>query len=641
MSAAGTAHADISRNAGGSSVQGVGSRSERRSAWLVIALVAAAGVAAMFFRWFEVQHKLSWTRMEDWGHAYMIPLISAWLLWQNRELLASAPKSVFVPGLIPFLFGCVAYIYLVIGFPNHMGQGISLIITLYGMLLLVFGPSVARIAFLPIAFLGFAVTISEMIMIEVTFQLQQLASIGSWVMLGVIGSIAGFDVDLQGTTLTLLVSRGGDIREFPLNVAEACSGMRMVVAFAALSGAVALISCREWWQRIATVLLAVPVALLMNMVRVTVLGLLTLFDPDLAAGQAHTVIGTILLIPSLLLFLGIVWALKRVVREPAGDAAYSDETVAQTTDRDAEVWSSGRSRRITAVGAAGVLLLSAAGFTGVLAGGGINLEKTPIHPPGQRQLGAIPAETEHWQRVGTDHVESADVVKTLGTENYLTRVYRRKEPLGESGKTPQLQFHAAYYTGMIDAVPHVPERCFIGGGLQKAGAMQVEPLPMKTASWLPDSSVPEKLTGEGDAIYTVRTSTRYSDADPPGKRVRLPRGVTPDQPIRITVSEFAMPGGEKLFAGYFFIANGGTVPRAEGVRTLAFDLRSDYAYYLKVQFTSGAVSSSEELARQAGDLLEDLLPEIMRCVPDWIEVELGRYPPERDDEKSEAENERA
>jgi len=83
------------------------------------------------------------------------------------------------------------------------------------------------------------------------------------------------------------------------------------------------------------------------------------------------------------------------------------------------------------------------------------------------------------------------------------------------------------------------------------------------------------------------------------------------------------------------------VPRAEGVRTLAFDLRSDYAYYLKVQFTSGAVSSSEELARQAGDLLEDLLPEIMRCVPDWIEVELGRYPPERDDEKSEAENERA
>lgn len=95
----------------------------------------------------------------------------------------------------------------------------------------------------------------------------------------------------------------------------------MLIAFFALAAAVALLSCREWWQRVAVVLLAGPVAVLMNVVRVAVLGILTLIDPNLASGDAHTLIGTILLVPSLFLFLGMVWALNRTVREPPGAAS--------------------------------------------------------------------------------------------------------------------------------------------------------------------------------------------------------------------------------------------------------------------------------------------------------------------------------
>ena len=76
---------------------------------------------------------------------------------------------------------------------------------------------------------------------------------------------------------------------------------------------VAVVLCRHWWQRTALVLLAVPVALLMNMVRVSGLGLLTMVNKDLATGDAHMLIGTILLFPSLLLFLWIVALLNRTV----------------------------------------------------------------------------------------------------------------------------------------------------------------------------------------------------------------------------------------------------------------------------------------------------------------------------------------
>ena len=64
------------------------------------------------------------------------------------------------------------------------------------------------------------------------------------------------------------------------------------------------------------------------------------------------------------------------------------------------------------------------------------------------------------------------------------------------------------------------------------------------------------------------------------------------------------------------------------MRSLAFDLTSDYAYYLKVQATCGTVDSKTEHAAVSASLIGELLPEIMRCVPDWIEVEAGAYPEE-------------
>ncbi len=278
-----------------------------------IALVAV-GFVGLFFRWFMFQHKHSWGSPQDWGHAYLIPLIAGYLVYQRREQLARVSPAAFWPGLAPFLLGIMSYFYAVVQVRNHMVQGFSMLLCLFGLLLLLLGPRAMRYLFLPIAFLAFGITVSEAIMIQLTFKLQLLASQGSWVMLSLIGSpFDWYSVDLQGNTLTMLY-KGEAI---PMNVAEACSGMRMVVAFFALAVSVAVLACKDWWQRILLLLLAGPVAVFMNMVRVTVLGLASLGDADLAAGEAHTLIGTILLVPSLLLFLAIVWALNKVV-QPEG-----------------------------------------------------------------------------------------------------------------------------------------------------------------------------------------------------------------------------------------------------------------------------------------------------------------------------------
>lgn len=277
---------------------------------LLITAVLGVLFVWMFHQWFLFQLKMSWENKEDWGHALVIPFISGYLLWQSREMIAKTETRVFWPAIVPFLVGIHAYAYNLFFISNPMLQGFSMVLCLGSLVLLLTGPAMLRYVFLPVLYMLLMVTIAEAIMLQVTFKLQLLASQGSWLMLSVIGEVFGFSVDLVGNRLDIMTG-GGEV--FPLNVAEACSGMRMVVAFYALAGAVALLGCSQWWQRIALILLAGPVAILMNMVRVTVLGLLTLIDPNLASGDAHTIIGTVLLIPSLGLFMGVVWMLNRIV----------------------------------------------------------------------------------------------------------------------------------------------------------------------------------------------------------------------------------------------------------------------------------------------------------------------------------------
>ncbi|MGD9789474.1 MAG: hypothetical protein AB7Q00_05635 [Phycisphaerales bacterium] len=269
-----------------------------------------------------------------------------------------------------------------------------------------------------------------------------------------------------------------------------------------------------------------------------------------------------------------------------------------------------------------LMLASAIGMNAAIKAAKFSLRKEAIHPESGRVTSDIPLETESWIRIGTDRREEAEVEKTLGTENYLSRVYIEKHPA--PGEKPiVLELHLAYYTGMIDTVPHVPDRCFVGGGLQLGSLPEDLLLPLDTKRFSNDPSAPELLKGQ---VKHVRLNNTYSSK--PGSMVRLPRE---PESIRMRCTEFkSNEGGSNLYAGYFFIANGRTTPSANDVRLLAFNLKERYAYYLKVQITSSSVRSKQDLATQTARLLDELLGEIMTVVPDWVEVEKGNWPKPKD-----------
>ena len=106
-----------------------------------------------------------------------------------------------------------------------------------------------------------------------------------------------------------------------LNVAEACSGLRMLMAFMAMGVAVAFFTRRAWWQRIIMVASCLPIAVLCNAVRVTTTGLLTITGhADYAQGTPHQLFGILMLLIALGCYSLIGYVLSHLFVEAADEA---------------------------------------------------------------------------------------------------------------------------------------------------------------------------------------------------------------------------------------------------------------------------------------------------------------------------------
>jgi len=283
----------------------------RRPGSLLAIGILIVGIGCLFWRWFVNQNGHSWGN-GDWSHAYMVPFISGALVWRRQRELGRTRFLVFWPGLIPLLMGVWGYVYFIAGVPNHFGQGLALVLTIFGLTLLLLGPRAMEECFTAIAFLVFGITVPEMIMNLLTYPLQDWAASGGYFLL----RLVGVNADLAGNSITVYDLKTGN--PVPLTVAEQCSGMRTVIAFLALGTCVALMGTNQWWRRVVLVATAAPIAVGLNAARIAVLGFMSQYNPKFSEGEAHILIGTLLLVPGFFFYMGVRWALNKAA--PEGDA---------------------------------------------------------------------------------------------------------------------------------------------------------------------------------------------------------------------------------------------------------------------------------------------------------------------------------
>ncbi len=283
---------------------------------LASGLFVAALLVWMFWEFFDRQVRFAINRPADWGHTLIIPIVAGYFVYLNRRRLLAQPFRTCWLGLVPLVLGIAWYVLCNVGMPtlrNHNLMGLGACLAIFGAVLLFFGVRATIVLLFPMAFLFvFGQTVSDRFMSIVTYQLQDITAIGSHILLDLV-----LDVDRKGNTL-FIVQNGQSI---PLNIAEACSGMRMLMAFFAMGVFLAYTGLDHLWQRVLLVAMAVPTAIVVNVLRVVTLGLLSLLDVEFAAGDFHSAVGLIWLVPALLMFYGIRIVIRRLILETPADAS--------------------------------------------------------------------------------------------------------------------------------------------------------------------------------------------------------------------------------------------------------------------------------------------------------------------------------
>ena len=393
-------------------------------------LLLWSGLLSVAFAWIfwdfmQRQVLFAIKQQADWGHTLVIPFIAGYFVWLCRDRLLAKPFERSWLGICILLLGLSWYMLCSLGpaplrHHNLMGFGVG--VSLVGIVLFLFGWKSMKYLWFPLLYLIiFGQTISDRLMEVVTFKLQDIASIGSYFGL----TSLGLDVTRAGNTLEILY----DGVQYPLNIAEACSGMRMLMAFFALGVAMAYTGLPHVWQRVVLVLLAVPTAVFVNILRVMTLGLLSIADKGFITGDFHTFVGTLWLIPAFLVYLGIVWLLKNIIIEEEGE---KEEQPKKQSIRFTKSTTGGF------VVIIGLLATAAVGFQLGVQQLNIYLHKEAVYP--RRDLAVIPTHAGVWRSVGEDRRMDKAGVEALGTEIYLNRTYADQKSI-----TPPVQLHVAYY----------------------------------------------------------------------------------------------------------------------------------------------------------------------------------------------------
>jgi len=279
-------------------------------------IVVAVLVLAVY--WTSIRSHLvaRWLHDGNWSHGWLIPAFSLYLLNAKRDELARCrPKGSFVGAVILVLSLAM---YFVAAWRLRMAypQALSLVGTIFGVTLLLGGWDVMRVAWFPIVFLVLAVPLPDRVYVSLTMPLRQLASSAAAALMPVF--VHGLHTDAQAVVIDYVLPGK---RPGTLNVEEACSGMRLMMAFITLGVAMAYVGERPVWQRIVMVLSCLPIAVFCNTVRVTVTGLLIVLGAKAwATGLPHQLLGIVMLLLALSLFGLIGYVLSHLFVE-VGDEA--------------------------------------------------------------------------------------------------------------------------------------------------------------------------------------------------------------------------------------------------------------------------------------------------------------------------------
>jgi exosortase D (VPLPA-CTERM-specific) len=394
---------------------------------LLVAWLYASIVAHLVLQWVG-PHSDS-----NFQHGIFVPLFALFVLWQDRKRLKAIPSEPSWAGLPLVVLSLLMLALGVLGAELFFSRA-SLLIMLAGLVILFQGWTFFRAILFPWAFLILMIPIPNLIISQVTFPLQLLAA----------------KLATSLLQLVIVVHREGNIIwtvNGPLDVVEACSGIRSLLSLVTLSIIYGYLLESRKWVRVLLVCSAVPIAVAANGFRVFVTGLLVQYGyRDEAEGIPHALTG--LLIFGLALVM--LFAVHRVISLiwKSGPVAPRDLAHVHLKERPAgEIGMKSSSLRF---GIVAVPMLVTA----------ISLQAhshSEFFPP-RAPLSSLPSQIDGWK--ATDIPLDQQTLEILGPGEFLIRDYENASP-----PQPWINLFIAYFpTQKAGDTIHSPQHCLPGAG---------------------------------------------------------------------------------------------------------------------------------------------------------------------------------
>jgi len=376
-----------------------------------------------------------WRVQEEYSHGFLIPVIVAWLLWTRRDALVASVGRPSWSGPALILLAAAMHVTGKLSSLFFLSQ-FSFILAVIGGVLGLGGRSLLKVTLVPIIFLIFAIPLPYFIDAVLSWRLQIISS-----ELGV-AFIRLFQIPvyLEGNVI--------DLGLYKLQVVEACSGLRYLYPLMSLGFLAAYFFQAPIWQRAVIFLSTIPITILMNSVRIGVVGIVVdNFGPQDADGFLHMFEGWIIFIACAGL---LVAEMELLARTTSGKTFFQ---VFYPPKIKASQPGSARAHSFNAVPLIACLaLLCAAGIATYLVSA--RQEILPMRSP----FAAFPTKLGDW--VGRTSSLDRETEKGLGMTDYIISDFVKRD-----GRPVNL--YIAYYATQRSGVsPHSPSVCLPGNGWQ-------------------------------------------------------------------------------------------------------------------------------------------------------------------------------
>ncbi len=396
----------------------------------LFAVALAAGAALFWEAIGDLFYR--WGLQEELSHSYFIPVISAWLVWENREKVRA---SVGEPSIVGVLIGVGAVLLMLVGrlIESFLFQQLALVAAIAGATAAFGGTSLLRTTAAPIAFLLFAVPPPFMLINILSWKFQEMSSILGVAMLQALN----VPVFLSGNII--------DLGDHKLQVAEACSGLRYLFPFLSLGVMAAYIARTPLWGKAIIVLSTIPITIFMNSFRIAATGwLVQRSDLSHTEGVLHWFEGWVVFLLCLAALFGVISALGALSRPrmSAFDMLGSPELPATSPSR-------GGKGALAAMGGLAATLIAGVGLSSA-----VGVDNLIV--PERTKFAQLPGEFSGW-RAEVREIEEV-VFEAIGADD--TIVVDMVRPDGEL-----VNLYLAYLEARRDGRSwHSPQQCLPGGG---------------------------------------------------------------------------------------------------------------------------------------------------------------------------------